>query len=196
MAKPKRDSEKCEVCGSKLVAHETVVYGTEGNSQHLCMHCFNQAISAELGVDFEHTNFQPITLQDRDGMSHEFKFVVRLLGAIVSIEAYEMINGEPDGYQFSVIGDPEEDILQLFTKLYIKISQAMSTKHIEMGPLGWQITEDEIVRAHIDWDEDETGVPLLIIDGKKISWHEFGRMLTTFEGFNFKMEIFDKSEEC
>jgi hypothetical protein len=34
-----------------------------------------------------------------------------------------------------------------------------------------------------------------VIDGKKIKWDEFGRMLMTYEGFNFKLEIFDKSDE-
>jgi hypothetical protein len=36
---------------------------------------------------------------------------------------------------------------------------------------------------------------LIVIDGKEIRWDEFGRMLRTFEGFNFKLEIFDRSEE-
>jgi len=30
---------------------------------------------------------------------------------------------------------------------------------------------------------------------KEIKWDEFGRMLMTYEGFNFKLEIFDKSDE-
>jgi hypothetical protein len=38
-------------------------------------------------------------------------------------------------------------------------------------------------------------VPLLIIDGKEITWNEFGRMLMSFEGWQFKMEVADKSEE-
>jgi hypothetical protein len=32
-------------------------------------------------------------------------------------------------------------------------------------------------------------------DGKEISWRQFGQMLMTYEGFNFKLEIFDKSDE-
>jgi hypothetical protein len=38
-------------------------------------------------------------------------------------------------------------------------------------------------------------VPLLVIDGREITWEEFGRMLMTFEGFQFKLEICDRSEE-
>jgi len=31
--------------------------------------------------------------------------------------------------------------------------------------------------------------------GENISWEEFGRMLMTYEGFNFRMEIVDSTED-
>jgi hypothetical protein len=52
------------------------------------------------------------------------------------------------------------------------------------------------VRGRIDWDERAEGrVPLLVIDGREITWQEFGHMLMTFEGFQFKLQISDLSEE-
>ena len=36
---------------------------------------------------------------------------------------------------------------------------------------------------------------MLVIDGREVSWEEFGRMLMTFEGWQFRMEIRDRSEE-
>ncbi len=57
-------------------------------------------------------------------------------------------------------------------------------------------TDKDIVRGHIAWDEEAGGeLPCLVIDGKELSWHEFGRMLMTYEGFHFKLEIFEGSEE-
>jgi hypothetical protein len=38
-------------------------------------------------------------------------------------------------------------------------------------------------------------MPMLVIDGRDVSWEEFGQMLTTFEGFQFKLEIVDKSDD-
>ncbi len=35
----------------------------------------------------------------------------------------------------------------------------------------------------------------LIIDGKEITWEDFGQMLMTYEGCNFKLQIFDESDE-
>lgn len=38
-------------------------------------------------------------------------------------------------------------------------------------------------------------LPMLVIDGRDVSWEEFGRMLMTFGGFQFKLEIVDKSDK-
>jgi hypothetical protein len=38
-------------------------------------------------------------------------------------------------------------------------------------------------------------VPLLVIDGQEVSWDEFGRMLMSFEGWQFRVAIRDRSEE-
>jgi hypothetical protein len=38
-------------------------------------------------------------------------------------------------------------------------------------------------------------VPLLVIDGREVSWDTFGRMLMAFEGWQLKLEIRDKSDE-
>jgi hypothetical protein len=46
------------------------------------------------------------------------------------------------------------------------------------------------------WDDEQDGrVPLLVIDGHEISWDQFGRMLMSFEGWQFKLQIRDRSEE-
>ena len=74
-------------------------------------------------------------------------------------------------------------------------------KHIEWSDTtnSWQITKVDVVRAKIDSDlenDDYYGhPPLIVIDGKEIKWEDFGRMLMTYEGFNFKLEIFDRSDE-
>lgn len=45
------------------------------------------------------------------------------------------------------------------------------------------------------YDDNGGEVPCLVIDGKELSWHEFGRMLMAYEGFHFKLEIFEGDEE-
>ena len=77
----------------------------------------------------------------------------------------------------------------------------MNRNHIEWDGTtnSWQISNDDIVRARISSDLASDDYyrhpPLIVIDGKEIRWDEFGRMLMTYEGFHFKLEIFDRSEE-
>jgi hypothetical protein len=53
-----------------------------------------------------------------------------------------------------------------------------------------------VVRGKIEWGDCEDGsVPLLNVDGREITWQAFGRMLMSFEGWQFKLEIRDKSED-
>jgi Thiolase, C-terminal domain len=100
------------------------------------------------------------------------------------------------GYKFQIIGDPEEDLLVLLGRLIEKMRRALSTKHLTDGEHGLQIAEQRVVRGRIEWDDASDGrVPLLVIDGREIGWDEFGRMLMSFEGWQFKLSIADKSEE-
>jgi hypothetical protein len=114
----------------------------------------------------------------------------------VALDAFELRDGYPAGYQFQAIGDPEGDLLALLGRLIEKMRRALSIQHVIDGELGLEIADHQVVRGKIGWDEDQDGrVPLLIIDGREITWEEFGRMCMTYEGWQFKLQIHDKSEE-
>jgi hypothetical protein len=119
-----------------------------------------------------------------------------LFGTGVALEVFELRDGHPAGYQFKVIGNPEDDLFVLLGRLIEKMRRALSIKHLSDGQLGLQIADHRVVQARIDWDDAQDGrVPLLIIDGREISWEEFGRMLMSFEGWQFKLQVADPSEE-
>lgn len=189
--------DQCNACRAEVSSYDGVYLTARGHSRFLCSKCYNESISEEFGLDFNHISFHPMTLRDRDGVDHTFHFQTRLFGDNVNIEALEIKEGNPKGYVFSEHGDVEDDLFGLFAKLVDRLRRELERKHIEPSDLlRYQITNQNIVRGHIAWD-DETGgeTPCLIIDGKEISWHEFGRMLMTYEGFHFKLEIFEGSEE-
>src|SRR5664279_1362515 len=73
---------------------------------------------------------------------------------------------------------------------------ARSIKHVKDEEYGLQIADHRVVRGKIEWDESAGGsVPLLSIDGREITWQDFGHMLMSFEGWQFKLEIRDNSED-
>jgi hypothetical protein len=51
------------------------------------------------------------------------------------------------------------------------------------------------VQGQIECDEAQDGHgPVLVIDGREITWNDFGRLLMSFEGWQFPLNIRDKSE--
>ena len=50
---------------------------------------------------------------------HLFHFVTRLLGNMVTLEAFEVKDGQSTGYQFQMIGDPEEDMFALLGRMVV-----------------------------------------------------------------------------
>jgi hypothetical protein len=198
-AESHRDQQvRCARCGQITPSYEIVNYGSiEQGYKQVCYQCLNKEMAEAIGLEgFEHVRFEPVGLTDCAGEVHEFHFRTNLFGPGVAIDAFELRDGHPAGYQFQIIGDPEDDVLVLLGRLIQKVRRALATKHLTDGQFGLQIADDRVVRGKIEADIDQDDrVPLLIIDGKEITWNEFGRMLMSFEGWQFKMEVADKSEE-
>jgi hypothetical protein len=189
---------RCDSCARTTPDYDIVNYGSiEAGYRHLCSQCFNQEVAESAGLTgFENAKFEPVGLVDSSGEVREFHFRTYLFGTGVALDAFELCDGHPSGYRFQIIGDPEEDLLVLLGRLIEKMRRALSTKHLKNGEHGLQISDDRVVCGRIAWDDARKGrVPLLIIDGREIGWEEFGRILMTFEGWQFKLTIRVKSEE-
>ena len=188
----------CEGCGESVPGYDIVHYGSiDSGYRLLCTRCFNAEVVKRSGVDdFENIRLEPIGITDCDGETHQFHFQTRLLGNIVALEAFELRDGNPGGYECQIIGDPKDDLFGLLGRLVQKIRRMLSIKHIkEDEQHGLQIA-NEVVRGRIDGDySGPERSPVVVVDGREISWNEFGEMLLTFEGWQFKLEIFDRTDE-
>lgn len=195
----KNSVEKCTDCNLPVQAWDGVNLVENHESRFLCTKCYNHEISRRYGFDFEQITFQPLDIEDLDGEKHTFHFRTFVVGRKVFIHAMEIENEEPSGYQFSVQGDIEDNLLNLFSLLVSRLNRELSRKHIELEPdfySRYKITDDDVVRGYITSAEDGMYEgPCLVIDGKQITWEEFGRMLQASEGFHFKLEIFDSDVE-
>ncbi|MFT4509002.1 hypothetical protein [Caballeronia sp. 15711] len=71
----------------------------------------------------------------------------------------------------------------------------LAITHVRDSDLGLQIV-DETVRSRIEWDGNENSRrPCAVIDGRRVEWDELGHMLMPFEGWQFKLELRDPSDE-
>ena len=187
----------CDTCQRVIAVGDHISYGSiESGYRQLCGCCFNEEIARANGIDFTHVQFDPIEMQDAVGERHQFHFRVRLLGDRVILESFELCAGEPGGYQFQAVADAEADLFGLLAQVIERMRRALSVRHLkEETRFGLRIA-DFLVRGRIAWDHaEDRRVPLLVIDGREVTWEQFGRMLMSFEGWQFKLEIRDMSEE-
>jgi len=194
---PQSHQIRCDGCRQTTPGYDIVNYRSmEGGYRRLCSQCFNLEVATAAGLDgFEHAKFEPVGLTDCAGEVHEFHFRTHLFGPGVALDAFELRDGYPAGYQVQIIGEPNDDLLALLGQLIGKIRRALSTKHLVDDEFGLRIADHRVVRGMVESDLDRDGrVPLLTIDGREITW-EFGRMLMSFEGWQFKLNLADKSEE-
>lgn len=160
----------------------------------MCSRCYNESVAEHLGLDYEHVTFDPLTIQDLDGVPHTFNFRTHIFSDRLSLEALE--TGPKDGYEFAVIAAAEQDLFITFKTLFERIRRELGRRHIEPQGRGYRITHDDVVRGQITDEPDSVvQMPRLIIDGKSITWEELGRMVAPNAGFRFKLEIFDRSED-
>jgi len=188
----------CDACRQPTLAHDVVNYGSmEGGYKLLCGRCFNEAAASRLGLQgFEHVSFEPVCMVDTRGAKHEFQFRTRLFGPGMAIDALELRDGCPAGYRFEVIGEAQDDALALLGRLISKMRRALALAHLEDSDHGPHVNDRLILRGTVDSNPDEEHrVPMVVVDGREISWDDFGRMVSAFEGWQFKLEFRDLSEE-
>jgi hypothetical protein len=119
---------KCEGCGRRAPSFEVVDYGSmDTGYKQLCRRCFNMKAATAAGLDdFEHVDFEPVRLTYSGGMPHEFHFRTFMFETGVALDAFELRHGNPAGYQFQVIAEPEEDQLALLGRLIEKVRRALA----------------------------------------------------------------------
>lgn len=189
----------CESCGATVPGYDTVNYGSiEQGSRRLCNPCLNATVAEEMGLeDFDNCRIESMRLTGGDGREHHFHFTTRLLGDRLAIEAFEIQYGAPGGYKFQILGSPDEERFELLSRLLGKMRRALAQTHlVEHEHFGLHIA-DQRVRGRIAADLlCDQRCPMLIIDGKEVTWEDFGRMLMSFEGWQFRMDLIDRSEEA
>ncbi|MCL4821153.1 MAG: hypothetical protein KJ067_18610 [Vicinamibacteria bacterium] len=159
---------------------------------HLCASCFDEWAADRLGVVHDSTPLAPVTVTGPDGREHTFEILSRLGPTGRVLTAAETTADGSEGYEFRVMGDNEADSFELMGELQKRIRAGVEQTWVEPWEHGgWKLREKDRVRGRLTWDEDNPGQPLVVIDGRPFTWEDFGRMLSTFEGFLFDIRIED-----
>ena len=74
------------------------------------------------------------------------------------------------------------------SRLQRRIRKSLATRHVEQHEPGDFQATHQTVRGRISYSEGEVA---FVIDGQLLTLTQFGKMVETFEGFEFRLEIQD-----
>lgn len=112
---------------------------------------------------------------------------------------------DDDGYQFSIMGKPEDDQTAALFRLHRKVITGLQHKTLQLQdskfPLSnalhtvdGQYSLNEVGSGRIECDR-ETECAHLIIDGRSVLASDFFRLLSTYEGYTLLFQIQDLSDD-
>jgi hypothetical protein len=193
-------TDRCDECGQTKAALGFVSLSSDesGPARHVCSACFNRWYMQRAGLpELETVDFEPMTRCDSVGKQHTFHFVVHMSTGL-GIKAFEWVGDGPGGYQFFVLEPPEMPVREAYAKLVKKIEAGLAVRYLRSSDFpGSGASQNRLylngtaVNGRID---EREGTPTVVVDGREYTWEEFGEFLSSFNGFNFRLECFDACE--
>jgi len=181
------DEPGCADCGANPV-HMNL--GTVS----LCDRCFDVRIAASTGWPRLPEPPGPETIAGPDGRLHRIVYRLWRSPGGVAVEAEE--DGKPfDGFYAEVVGPHEADPAPLVERTRAAIRRRIGRQDLKVGPGGpyWIISDDDLL-GRLVWNGNDDpfggGEPYdVVVDGRRLSWEEFGRALEPFEGWEFRLSF-------
>ena len=156
----------------------------------LCDRCLDARISTEHGWPRLPEPPAPEAITGPDGRRHRIAYRLWRSPGGIAVEAGEG-DRSSDGYFVQVVGPHDADVSMLVQRAKTTIRRRIGRLDLEPSPGGdqWNIAGDELT-GRLVWRED--GEPYgVVVDGRFLSWEEFGRALEPFEGWEFRLGFGD-----
>lgn len=164
----------------------------------LCDRCADRRISSITGYPALPDPPPPISLTGADGRQHELAF--RVWRAPTGIEVELEDTGVPvgQGYHFAALGSHEADVNDLVAHVTLDAEEEVVRQYLEPHPYrsGWLLRDDAVVGRLVSGEERDPGGPYdVIVDGRTLTWDEFGQALEPYEGYRFRLVIADRCDD-
>jgi hypothetical protein len=188
---------KCEIC--KKNDANIHLTDLDGRTKQVCQTCHNQLTADYMGIELSPFENGIYEYSGKNGKVHRFIINKMVLPVGIGYEATEITKNDAPGYKIGILDDIECDQEYLFYKLETKIKYTLSKRYLETittpdGRKQTVLKNDEGV-GRFEYDEHNDGIHKVVIDGKAFTWDELGRMLNAYEGFQFKLKIYDITED-
>lgn len=177
------DEPTCADCGAQPI-HQFL------GTTPLCDRCFDTRIAASSGWPELPEPPDPETIAGPDGRQHRIVYRLWRSPGGIAVEAGEG-DGSSDGYFGQVVGQHDADVSMLVERVKAAIRRRIGRLDLELSPTSdhWIIAGDDLT-GRLVWRED--GEPYgVVVDGRYLTWAEFGRVLEPFEGWEFRLSFGD-----
>lgn len=187
----------CSICKKNAV--EIHLQTARGENLALCCECNNRFAAEYLGLDLTPFSNGIYEYSGIRGKKHKFHIRKMVHPVGIAYEAAEITGNDNPGFKVNVMDNLDCDQQVLFKRLEAKIKKTLFVRYLKTsrGPYGSKQThiKNDVVAGRLEYNDDDSGIPGLIIDGKSYSWEELGRMLTPYEGFQFKLKLYDMNDD-
>ena len=177
------DEPTCADCGAQ--PGRIFLEGTP-----LCDRCFDARIAASHGWPRLPEPPAPETIAGPDGRRHRIVYRLWRSPGGIAVEAGEG-DRSSDGYFVEMVGPHDADVSMLVERVKTTIRRRIGRLDLERAPSGdhWIMAGDDLT-GRLVWRDD--GKPYgVVVDGRVLSWEEFGRALEPFEGWEFRLSFGD-----
>ncbi|HEX9601984.1 MAG TPA: hypothetical protein VF985_10865 [Mariniflexile sp.] len=139
-------------------------------------------------------------ITDKWNKKYYFKIATFEVPSGLLSEAIEVMDNKVDNEPriFHILSDFDSDIEKVELQLKEKIKKRINKRYLDYKDGNYSICQDLEVVGRILWDDKLKGSGFeyfFEIDGKKITIDKFIEMLQGVEGWNFKFQIFDTTED-
>lgn len=141
---------------------------------------------------------EDLYVKDCNNQEFHFKIATFQLPPFLIAEAIEIRNDDQPGYNFSSMFEMEEDPDFAKLELIKKIRKGINSRYIENSRFGPTI-RDKIICGRIQSNNDLSDTDcnsVLVVEGKRITFEKLSKIMESVEGWQFKIEILDRYEEC
>ncbi len=96
-----------------------------------------------------------------------------------------------EGYRLALVGAHDADVGSMFARLREDVRAAIGRQYLERSRHrdGW-IMRGREVEGRLVWRDEGPGYDV-VVDGRPLSWAEFGAALEPFEGWTFRLSMQD-----
>ena len=162
-----------------------------GGEGPFCHSCADELIAAATGWPRLEGPPPPDTFRGPDGIEHRMVYSVLRTPGGIEVLAEEDGWAVDEGYRLALLGTHDADVPSMFDQLRGRLRDAISQQYLDRSAHreGW-IMGGMDVEGRLVWRDGGPGYDV-VVDGRRLTWEEFGSALEPFEGSTFRLSMLD-----